>query len=70
MFANCVNLVSINGISKIKSTKIINQKKMFYNCVHYHQFQILKNGKYEIIKYDKDRFLGLIITKTKKLKMR
>jgi len=46
MFANCVNLVSINGISKIKSTKIINQKKMFYNCVHYHQFQILKNGKY------------------------
>ena len=33
MFANCINLVSINGISKIKKTKIKNQKKMFYNCI-------------------------------------
>ena len=33
MFANCINLISINGVSKIKNTKIINQKKMFYNCV-------------------------------------
>ena len=32
MFANCINLISINGISKWKKTKIINQYKMFYNC--------------------------------------
>ena len=32
MFANCINLISINGIGKWKKTKIINQYKMFYNC--------------------------------------
>ncbi len=32
MFANCDNLIYINGISKLKKTKIINQYKMFYNC--------------------------------------
>ena len=32
MFANCNNLIYINGISKLKRTKIINQYKMFYNC--------------------------------------
>ena len=29
MFANCNNLIYINGISKLKRTKIINQYKMF-----------------------------------------
>ena len=32
MFLNCNNLISLNGISKWKKTKIINQYKMFYNC--------------------------------------
>ena len=32
MLSNCKNLLSINGISKLKKTKIINQSKMFYNC--------------------------------------
>ena len=32
MFSNCYNLISINGISKWKKTKIINKYKMFYNC--------------------------------------
>ena len=32
MFSNCKNLLSINGISKWKKAKIINQSKMFYNC--------------------------------------
>ena len=32
MFANCYNLISLNGISKWKKTKIINISKMFYNC--------------------------------------
>ena len=32
MFANCKNLISLNGISKWKKTKIINMSKMFYNC--------------------------------------
>ena len=33
MFANCQNLISINGISQWKKTKIINISKMFFNCV-------------------------------------
>ena len=32
MFANCKNLISFNGLSKWKKTKIINISKMFYNC--------------------------------------
>jgi len=39
---------------------------MFYNCISL----AFLSYEDEIIKYDKDRFLGLIITKTKKLKMR
>ena len=33
MFANCYNLISLNGISILKKYKIINCNKMFYNCV-------------------------------------
>ena len=90
MIANCINLFSINGISKIKKTKIINQKKMFYNCVSlssipdFKEWKISKDNNYlmfyncislaylpfedEIIKYDKDGFLGLIITKSYEFK--
>ena len=90
MFANCINLISINGISKIKKTKIINQKKMFYNCVSlslipdFKEWKLSKDNNYlmfyncislayfpyddEIIKYDKDGFLGLIITKSYEIK--
>ena len=32
MFANCINLISLDGISKFRKTKIINISKMFYNC--------------------------------------
>ena len=32
MFSGCINLISINGISKLKGIKITNQYKMFYNC--------------------------------------
>ena len=32
MFANCNNLIYINGISKLKKTKILSKYKMFYNC--------------------------------------
>jgi len=45
MFANCINLISINGISKIKKTKIINQRKMFYNCVSLSSIPDFKEGK-------------------------
>ena len=90
MFANCLNLVSINGISKLKNTKIINQKKMFYNCVSlssipdFKEWKISKENNYlmfyncislaylpyeeDILKYDKDGFLGLIITKSYEFK--
>ena len=33
MFANCYNLKSLNGLSKLKRIKIINLNKMFYNCI-------------------------------------
>ena len=33
MFANCSNLVSIDGIAKLKA-KITSRYKMFYNCIH------------------------------------
>ena len=33
MFSNCSNLISIDGVSKLKKIKIINIKKMFYNCL-------------------------------------
>ena len=90
MFANCLNLISINGISKLKKAKIINQKKMFYNCVSlssipdFKEWKISKDNNYlmfyncislaylpyeeEILKYDKDGFLGLIITKSYEFK--
>ena len=90
MFANCINLISINGISNIKKTKIINQRKMFYNCVSlslipdFKDWKLSKDNNYlmfyncislaylpyedEIIKYDKDGFLGLIITKSYEIK--
>ena len=32
MFSNCINLISINGLSQWKKTKMINLNKMFYNC--------------------------------------
>ena len=32
MFANCKNLISLDGISKWKKINIINMSKMFYNC--------------------------------------
>ena len=32
MFANCINLISLDGISKFRKTKVINISKMFYNC--------------------------------------
>ena len=43
MFANCKNLVYVNGISKIN--RIINADKIFYNCIIYHLYLILKIGK-------------------------
>jgi len=33
MFANCFDLISVNGISKLKKIKIINMDKIFYNCI-------------------------------------
>ena len=33
MFANCIDLISVDGISKLKNLKIISISKMFYNCI-------------------------------------
>jgi len=33
MFANCTDLIYVNGISKLKKIKIINLDKIFYNCI-------------------------------------
>ena len=39
MFSNCIDLIYVNGISKLNKIKIINMDKIFYNCIS------LKNGK-------------------------
>ena len=33
MFANCTDLINVDGISKLKEIQIINMDKMFYNCI-------------------------------------
>jgi len=33
MFSNCIDLIFVDGISKLKSIKIINISKIFYNCI-------------------------------------
>ena len=33
MFANCINLIYVDGISKLKKKKITNINKIFYNCI-------------------------------------
>ena len=45
MFSNCTNLIYINGISKLKKTKIINQNKMFYNCISLSSIPDFKDWK-------------------------
>ena len=34
MLANCINLVYVDGISKLNKIKIININKLFYNCIN------------------------------------
>ena len=45
MFANCINLISLNGISKIikKKIKFINISKMFYNCISLSSIKDIKD---------------------------
>ena len=33
MFSNCIDLIFVDGISKLKKIKIINMSKIFYNCI-------------------------------------
>ena len=33
MFSNCIDLIYVDGISKLNKIKIINMDKMFYNCI-------------------------------------
>ena len=33
MFSNCIDLIYVDGISKLKAIKIINISKIFYNCI-------------------------------------
>ena len=33
MFANCTDLIYVDGISKLKKIKIINLNEIFYNCI-------------------------------------
>jgi len=48
MFSNCINLIYVNGISKIK--KIINIDKLFYNCINLSSIPDIK--ELEIQKYN------------------
>ena len=52
MFANCTNLVYVDGISKFNNFKIININKLFYNCINLsslpdlNEFEIKNNNTY------------------------
>ena len=63
MFYNCVSLLSIPDFKEWKLSKD-NNYLMFYNCISLAYLPY----EDEIIKYDKDGFLGLIITKSYEFK--
>jgi len=50
IFSNCIDLLYIDGISKLKKIKIINMDKMFYNCISL--ISIPDFNKWEIEKYN------------------
>ena len=50
MFANCINLIYVEGISKLKQIKIINMNKIFYNCVSLSSIPDL--NEFEMQKYN------------------
>jgi len=50
MFANCLNLIYIDGISKLNKIKIINIDKVFYNCISLSS--ILDFNEFELQKYN------------------
>ena len=55
MFANCTNLIYVEGILKLKKIKIINMNKIFYNCVSLssipdlNEFEMQKYNSYLIL---------------------
>ena len=50
MFANCTNLIYVDGISKLRGIKIINIDKLFYNCISLSSIPDL--NEFEIQKYN------------------
>ena len=52
MFSNCVDLIYVDGISKLNKIKIINRDQMFYNCISlisipdFKEWEIEKNNNY------------------------
>ena len=64
MFSNYIDLIYVNGISKLNKIKIINMDKMFYNCISliFFPYENEININININKYD-DSFLGINITR-------
>ena len=50
MFANCINLIYVDGLSKLNKIKIININKLFYNCINLSSIPDL--NEFEIQKYN------------------
>ena len=50
MFSNCINLIYVDGISKLNKIKIININKLFYNCINLSLIPDL--NEFEIKKYN------------------
>ena len=52
MFSNCIDLIFVDGISKLKKIKIINMSKIFYNCISlisipdFNEWEIPKKNNY------------------------
>jgi len=51
MFSNCIDLIYVDGISKLKKKKIINMDKLFYNCISL--IYITDFNEWEIEEYNK-----------------
>ena len=51
MFSNCIDLIYVDGISKLNKIKIINMDKMLYNCISLISIPDFKELKIE--KYNK-----------------
>ena len=76
MFSNCIDLIYVDGISKLNKIKITNMNKLFYNCISlislpdFKEWEIEKNNNYlmfyncfSLIFFPYEKTLSILIKK-------